>query len=374
MLTAFCRTLALASLLGASGAAASDVRLGFANPFSGPYAASGEQNRIAVRLAVETLNQTGGVLGGQVRLVAVDDACDVERAPAAALELVEAGVAAVIGHMCSHASLIAAPIYEAAGIPMLTPDSTHPRVTEEGRANVFRLIGRDDEQGRMAGDLLARLSPARPIAIIHDESTYGSGLAWETRDALRRSGVREALFATYTAGTMDYAALIEQMVKARIGILYVAGYGPDAGRIVRAAHARGSDPRYVGGDGLGMPEFWTEAGAAGEGAVFTTRPDLANSPGAASVLAALHTLGVTTQSTVLGYYAAIQVWAEAAARAGTPDPATVATTLHRGRFVSVLGRIGFDEKGDVIGATWQWQVWHDGRYAPLPARLAMGQR
>jgi branched-chain amino acid transport system substrate-binding protein len=374
MLTALCRTLILASLLAASGAAASDVRLGLANPLSGPYAASGEQNRIAVRLAVETLNQTGGVLGREVRLVIVDDACDVERAAAAALELVKAGVAAVIGHMCSHASLIAAPIYEAAGIPMLTPDSTHPRVTEEGRANVFRLIGRDDEQGRMAAELLARLSPTRPIAIIHDESTYGSGLAWATRDALRRNGVREALFATYMAGTIDYAALIERLVKERIGILYVAGYGPDAGRIVRAAHVLGGDTRYVGGDGLGMPEFWTEAGTAGEGAVFTTRPDLADSPGAASVLAALHTLGVATQSTVLGYYAATQVWAEAVARAGTPDPATVTTALHRGRFASVLGRIGFDEKGDVIGATWQWQVWHDGSYAPLPARLAMGQR
>ena len=126
------------------------IKLIYTDPLSGPFAASGERNRQAAQLAVAMLNSAGGVLGHEIRLVTVDDACGTDQATATALQLVEAGVAAVIGHFCSHSSLLAAPVYEAVGLPMLTPDSTHPRLTEEGRPNVFRLIGRDDEQGRIA--------------------------------------------------------------------------------------------------------------------------------------------------------------------------------------------------------------------------------
>ena len=186
-------TVALLLLPAAAGA---EVRIGLAIPVTGPYAASGERNRVAVQLAIAALNQAGGVLGQQVKLVVVDDGCDAERAADAALELVKAGVGFVVGHMCSHASLIAAPIYEAAGLPMMSPDSTHPQLTEEGRANVFRLAGRDDIQGRLAGDWLAQRHPPPRIAIVHDGSTYGRGLAEQARARLREDPGREALFTT----------------------------------------------------------------------------------------------------------------------------------------------------------------------------------
>ena len=115
------RILALTVALLLPAAAAAEVRIGLAIPVTGPYAASGERNRVAVQLAIAALNQAGGVLGQQVKLVVVDDGCDAERAADAALELVKAGVGFVVGHMCSHASLIAAPIYEAAGLPMMSP-------------------------------------------------------------------------------------------------------------------------------------------------------------------------------------------------------------------------------------------------------------
>ncbi|MFO1048516.1 MAG: branched-chain amino acid ABC transporter substrate-binding protein [Geminicoccaceae bacterium] len=371
MLTALCRILGVGLAVLAGTAAADEVRLGFANPFSGPLARSGEQNRVTIDLAVQTLNQRGGVLGNAIRLVAVDDGCDADRAATAALELVKAGVVAVIGHMCSHASLVAAPVYEAAGIPMLTPDSTHPRLTEEGRPNVFRLIGRDDDQGRIAGEWLAGLKTAKAVAIIHDGSTYGSGLALGARDELRRNGEREAIFASYSPGADHPAALVEQLLAARIDVLYIAGYGPDAGRIAADLRKRGARMQIAGGDGLGAPEFWAEAGEAGEGVVFTSRPDVASSPAAAPVVEALRMLGVQTPSTTLGAYAAVQVWAEAVRRAGRTDPAAVITMLHRGRFETVVGRVAFDERGDLEGAVWRWRVWHLGRQEERPPTLAM---
>jgi len=312
-------------------------------------------------------------LGDEVRLIAVDDGCDAERAGAAALELVKAGVKAVIGHMCSHASLIAAPAYEAVGIPMLTPDSTHPRLTEEGRPNVFRLIGRDDDQGRLAGDWLAQLEPPRPIAIVHDGSTYGSGLAWQTREELSRNGVRAALLATYVPGAQDYGALIKQLAQAGIGVLYIAGYGPDAGRIVRQVRERGLELQVAGGDGLSGSEFRTEAGQAGDGARFSARPDPSASPAAEPVIRALRALGIGMPATSLGAYAAVQVWAEAARRAGSTDPEAVTAALHRGRFDTVLGRVAFDAQGDLVGASWRWRVWREGGQASLPPTVAMQQ-
>ena len=160
------------------------------------------------------LNARGGVLGQPVALVAADDACSTEQAAVAAQQLVDTGVGFVVGHMCSHASLIAAGVYEAAGILMLSADSTHPRLTEEGRRNVFRLIGRDDRQGRMAGDFLVDRWPGGRIAIVHDGSTYGQGLAAQTRFRLRERGVVEALYAYYEPGLDDPAELADRLQAA----------------------------------------------------------------------------------------------------------------------------------------------------------------
>ena len=206
---------------------------------------------------------------------------------------------------------------------------------------------------------------ARRVAIVHDDSTYGRGLAEKTRARLRRHGVQELLFAGYTPGQSDYRDLMEHVRQSGAALLYVGGYGPDAGRIVRSARDLGYDVQLVGGDGLATDEFWAAAGPAGNGTVFTARPDPPAEPLVENVLAAFEALGLGRLPTGLGAYAAVQVWAEAAARAGTVDPPTIAEALHRGRFQSVLGPVAFDAKGDLAGADWQWQIWKDGSFQPL---------
>lgn len=353
-----------------SGPVAADIAIGFANPLSGPYAAWGGRNRTAVSLAVEDLNAQGGVLGQKVRLIEADDACRLEQAVAAARRLADAGVRFVVGHLCSHASLMAAGIYEAFDILMISPDSTHPRLTEEGRRNVFRLVGRDDRQGALAGDFLARHYRGRSIAIVHDGTVYGRGLAAQARRRLRQLGVVEALHAAYTPGEQAYDALVARLGCHAIDVLYVGGYGADAGAILRSAREHGSDLQLVGGDGIGMDEFWTVAGEAGEGAIFSARPAIRWHTDAAAVRVALRMrkLGPGTQG--VAAYAAVEVWAQAVERAGTADPALVADELRRGRFHTVLGRVAFDEKGDLRGAGWEMQIWSDGDYGPLDRHLA----
>jgi branched-chain amino acid transport system substrate-binding protein len=374
MIRRFSLLLGAALALAISGADAAETAIGFANPLTGRYAATGGRNWAAVELALQDLNAAGGVLGHEVGLFAVDDGCGVEQAVAAAQQLVASGVPVVIGHMCSHSSLVAAGIYEVANVIMITPSSTHPRLTEEGRHNVFRLIGRDDRQGSLAGDLLAARWSGRRIAILHDGSAYGEGLAAETRRRLQQHRVREVLYEAYAPGAADYAAVVARLREVGAEVLYIGGYGPDAGLILRTAREQGLNLQLVGGDGLAMEEFWTVAGAAGEGTVFSDRPAVNELPAAQAVLARLRRqdLGEVPVGS-LAAYAAVQVWAQAVERAMSLDPAAVSEMLHRGRFETVLGSVAFDAKGDLEGADWEWKTWSDGTQRPAtfePPRAA----
>jgi branched-chain amino acid transport system substrate-binding protein len=362
--------LAVVIAIATPSAVVAQVLIGLANPLTGQYSFSGARNRIAVELAVEDLNRQGGVLGEQVRLIVTDDACGLEQAVSAAKKLIGAGVSLVVGHMCSHSSLLAAGIYEAADVLMISPDSTHPRLTEEGRRNVFRLIGRDDQQGRLAGDFLADNWADERIAILHDDTTYGEGLAAATRGRMREHGVIEVIYDVYKPGAQSYAALVDRLEEARVDVLYVGGYGPDAALILRTARERGEDLQLVGGDALAMDEFWLTAGKAGEGTIFSHRHNVRTIPEAAEVLAAFRARGLGRTPGGIAAYAAVQVWAQAVERAGTIELANVAEQLRRGRFDTALGQVSFDDKGDLEGAVWEWQVWTDGNYWPMNWREA----
>jgi branched-chain amino acid transport system substrate-binding protein len=267
--------------------------------------------------------------------------------------------------MCSQSSLMAAAIYDIAGIVMITPDSTHPRLTEEGRPNVFRLIGRDDLQGAQSADLIAERWRQERIGIVHDGSVYGQGLALETWRALRRKPIETALFERYEPDQPDYAGLVKRLDDAGVELLYVGGYGPDAGRIIADAREAGLDLQLIGGDGLGMDEFWAAAGEAGDGTIFSTF--------GVPEVEALEEAGSAERQTVqsdfaaggLGAYAAIELWAAAATRAQTLDAKDLIRSLHHNTFETVRGAVSFDDKGDLRDAEWAWRVWRRGRKVPL---------
>src|SRR4029450_1083997 len=131
------------------------------------------------QLAVADLNAAGGVLGEQLKLITAYDFCDPEQAVAAAKKLISDGVIFVVGHFCSGASIPASEIYAAAGVLMISPTSTNPMLTELGRVNVFRLAHRDEATGIVIGNYLADHWPDKKIAILHDNTAYGKGLAEE---------------------------------------------------------------------------------------------------------------------------------------------------------------------------------------------------
>lgn len=351
--------------LTAFSSAHAEIRIGVATPLTGHYSWAGEETRAGAYMALEDLNAAGGVLGQSLEPVLVDDFCDPDQAVAAAQKLVADGVAFVVGHQCSGAAIPASELYEEAGIILISPAATNPRLTDRGLRFTFRTSGRDDLQGAMVGDHLAGTWPSGAIAIVHDGQAYGQGVAEEVRRRLEELGIEPALFERIQPGQTDFADLVAAFEERAIDVVFYGGYQAEAGLIVRQAKARLPELAFVVPDGVASEDFWLIAGPAAEGIPMTSYTDAARQPAAANVVAALRASGTDPIGTELYAYAAVQAWAQAVERSGTTDPGRIAEVLREGDFETVLGRIGFDDKGDVTGfEPFGWFVWTDGKYLP----------
>ncbi len=358
--------LTLAAILGAPPAEA-EIRIAVATAMTGTMSWFGEQYQRAAGMAVEDLNARGGVLGQGVELIVGDDACDPDQAVALARKLLSDGAVFVAGHLCSHSSIAAAKVYEAAGILMISPSSASAKLTDEGGPNVFRVCGRDDRQGAKIADYLAEHWADKEIAILDDGTTWGTGIAGGVRRRLRELGVRAALDQGFTPGQPEYSALVSKMQAAGIDLLFLGGYHREAGLIFRQAHDRGYDLQLVGHSALATDDFPMIAGPDLSGMVLTSQADMRDNPQAADVVARFRAQRYEPLGHVLSVYAAVQVWAQAVETARSLDLQPVTDAIHSRQFDTVLGEIGFDQKGDVTGfEPWQWFVWQaDGTYVPL---------
>ncbi len=340
----------------------SDLKIATVGPMTGQYASFGEQMKRGAEMAVADINAAGGVLGRQLQLIVEDDACDPKQAVAAANKLVSEGVTFVAGHFCSGSSIPASQVYEEENILQISPASTNPKLTEEGGDNVFRVCGRDDKQGQVAGSFLAKDFEGKKVAILHDKTAYGKGLADQTKKAMNDAGLTEAMYEAYTAGEKDYSALISKMKAAGIDVFYVGGYHTEAGLMIRQAHEQGYTPQLVSGDALVTDEYWKITGDAGQGTLMTFSPDPRKNPEASQVVEKFRTDNYEPEGYTLYTYGAIQAWAQAAEAAGSTATNELIASLRSGQFDTVLGNIGFDGKGDVTAPGYVWYVWKDGTY------------
>ncbi len=366
----FRRTLVAAAgavaLVAGSGPAQAQLRIATVGPMTGQYAAFGAQMRAGAEQAVADINAAGGVLGQQLVLEIGDDACDPRQAVSVANQLTGRGVRFVAGHFCSGSSIPASKVYLEEGVLQISPASTNPRFTDEGGWNTFRVCGRDDQQGIVAGTFIARNFPGRKVAILHDNSAYGKGLADETKKAMNAAGMQETLYLAYVAGERDYSAIVSRLQQAGIDVVYFGGYHTEAGLIVRQMRERGLRAVAIGGDALVTNEYWQITGAAGEGTLMTFSSDPRKRPAAADVVAKFRARNIDPEGYVLYTYAAIQIWAEAAKKANSTDPRRIAEVLKaQGPWNSVLGQTTFDAKGDPTVPDYVFYVWRGGSYAEM---------
>jgi branched-chain amino acid transport system substrate-binding protein len=350
--------------------ARADVRIGVAGPMTGKDAWFGAQMERGATLAVEDLNAAGGVLGQKVELITADDFCDPEQAVAAAKKLVSDGVILVVGHYCSGASIPASEIYQAAGVLMISPTSTNPMLTELGRANVFRVLNRDDANGALIGNYLADHWSDKKIAILHDDTTYGKGAAEEVKKSLNRRGVTETIYRAYVPGKVNYGAEIDELRAADIAVAFIGGYHTEIGLMARQARDRGYPVQLLAANSMGTDEFRLIAGAATEGMLYTDPPDPRRNIEAAPVVERFRAVGFEPEGYTLYAYAAVQVWAQAAEKAGSLELEAMIASLREHQFDTVLGPIDFDQKGDLAVQNPVWWVWRGGEYMPLEQAAA----
>jgi branched-chain amino acid transport system substrate-binding protein len=317
-------------------------------------------------MAVADINAKGGVLGKKLKLEVGDDACDPKQAVAVANQMVGKKIVFMAGHFCSSSSIPASAIYNEAGILQMTPASTNPALTEEAAnkkwMNVFRTCGRDDAQGLVAGKFLASQYKGQKVAIIHDKSAYGKGLADETKKAMNAAGLQEVMYEAITQGDKDFTALVSKMKAAGVVAMYLGGYHTEAGLLVRQAREQGLNALLVSGDALVTDEFWKITGPAGQGTLMTFAPDPRKLKTAEEVVKKFKAANYDPEGYTLYTYAAFQAWAAAAAKAGSTDTAKVAAALRGMTVDTVLGKLAWDAKGDVKDAAYVWYVFKDGKY------------
>ena len=309
--------------------------------------------------AVNDLNNAGGVLGQKVKLVVRDDACDTRKTLIVAKNLVSQKVVFVAGHFCSNSSIVASKIYMARRILQISPASTNPKLTDEGGSNVFRVCGRDDQQGVLAGKLLSTKFAGKKIAFVHNKTAYGKGLVDTALENYQKGGGKVAMVKAYTAGQKDYTALISKMKAARIDVFYLGGNQLEGARIIRQAHEMQYRPQlFHGGDALVTDVFWKNAGNAAEGMLVIYSPDPRNNKRAKPVVDKFRAQNLEPKGYTLYTYGAIQTWAAAVTMAGSTDLNKVTRVMHSKHFDTVLGRISFNKRGDI---KLPHQPWHVGR-------------
>ncbi|WP_310619290.1 branched-chain amino acid ABC transporter substrate-binding protein [Flexibacterium corallicola] len=355
--------VAAISALSMSSAAMAEIVIATAGPMTGQYASFGAQMKAGAEQAVADINAAGGVNGEQLVLEVGDDACDPKQAVAVANKMVGNDVVFIAGHFCSGSSIPASQVYAEEGIVQITPASTNPKYTDERAGpGTYRVCGRDDQQGKVAGETLAKNYGDKNIAIIHDKTAYGKGLADATKGVMNAAGKNEAMYEAITAGEKDYTALVSKLKAEKIDVLYLGGYHTEGGLIKRQMVDQGMDTVLISGDALVTDEYWSITGPAGQGTLMTFSPDPRKNEVAKPVVEALEAAGKTAEGYSLYTYAAIQAWAQAANAAGTTDFDDVIVELDKGNFETVLGEVAFDDKGDVSLPGYVWYEWKDGGY------------
>ena len=361
--------LAVATALGVSAFAQADVKIGVAGPMTGANAAFGEQYMKGAQAAADAINATGGVNGEKIVLVKGDDACEPKQAVTVAKDLTNQKVAGVVGHFCSSSTIPASEIYDEAGIIAIAPGSTNPQVTERGLSAMFRMCGRDDQQGIVAGDYIVDVLKGKKVAVLHDKDTYGQGLADATKAQLVKRGVTPVLYEGLTRGEKDFSAVVTKIRAAGADVVYFGGLHPEAGPLVKQLRTEGlKDVKFMSDDGIVTDELVTTAGGPQyvDGVLMTFGADPRMLPDSKTVVDEFRKKGTEPEGYTLYAYASVQTLAAAFNGAKSNKGEEAAKWLKANTVKTVMGDKSWDSKGDLKVSDYVVYQWDkDGKYHQL---------
>jgi branched-chain amino acid transport system substrate-binding protein len=349
-----------------------DIHIAMAFPLTGGEAVQGEEIRTGANLAVDDINAKGGVLGQKIILDYLDDACNATQATSVANKIISNPPVAVIGHLCSAATLAAAPIYGEANLPQIT-FSSNTQITEKGFKHLFRLIGRDDNQAPMLAGYVAKAMKGKDdkVAVLDDKTSWGAGFADKADETLRGMSSKKitpnkinvAMRDSVTLGQKDYSTLITKFKQNNITHVILGLLHVEAGLLVRQAREQGYKGAFFGGDPIQTPEFWKIAGTAAEGFEQTGPFDPQHTEKGKAIVASLKKANQSIGIYTFYAYAGIETIAQAITKAASTKSDAIINALHKETFDTLLGNVNFDTKGDLRDFKYQLFIWHDGQYA-----------
>jgi branched-chain amino acid transport system substrate-binding protein len=326
------------------------VTIGHSGPLTGSIAHQGKDDENGVALALDQANARGMTIGGQrvnFRMLSEDDQGDPKIGTLVAQKFVDAHVAAVIGHLNSGVSIPASEIYARAGIPMVTGSSTNPELTERGLKLVFRVVGRDDQQGPAIAAYMAQELKAKRAAIVDDKTAYGEGLAGEVEKSLRAAGVTIAGHERVSDKETDFKAVLTRIKQKGVDAVFHGGMDSTGGLMMKQARELGLQARFAFGDGACTDEMAQLAGAAGEGLV-CSQAGIPASAAKPEFLEAFKAKYGPTKLYAPFFYDSTNVVIEAMRLADSTDPAKFGPRIRDVKLDGATGAIAFDAKGDRI--------------------------
>lgn len=328
------------------------VKIGNVAPTTGPIAHLGKDNENGAKMAVDDVNAMKVMIDGKVlklELVAEDDQADPKQGTIVAQKLVDAKVAAVVGHLNSGTTIPASKIYSDAGIPQISPSATNPKYTEQGFKTAFRVVANDVQQGGTVGTYIAKDMGAKKVAIIDDRTAYGQGVADEVEKAAKAAGAQVVAREFTTDKATDFKAILTKIKGKSPDAIFYGGMDATGGPMAKQAKDLGISSKFVMADGGCSPEFIKLAGDAAEGFICSI-------PGAPVDKLAKgedfkkrykEKFGTDVQIYSPNAYDAVMVIVEAMKRANSTDPAKFLSEIAKTSYDGVTGKITFDEKGDL---------------------------
>lgn len=357
-------TLFGALLFGCTKQNDSVIRIGAAGPMTGDQSKMGMDLKNAAQLAIDEWNEKGGVLGKKIELLAGDDQADPKQAVSIANKFVNQKAVAVVGHWNSSCSIPTARYYDEANMVMISPATTNPQFTQQGLKRVYRVCGTDDQQGQIAADFVINKLHAKRVAVIHDKTAYGQGLA----DFFKKA-IGDKAEVVYYGGIIqrdpDYKAVLTSIKESKPEIYFFGGIYPEAGRLVRQAKELGMTAPMITGDGVYDPTFVNIAGKSADGAYVTFGKEPIGMASAQQFLQKYKAkYGEPGPYSIYSYDAA-NIILSAIAETKTTDGAKLAAHISKTAFHGAFGDISFDAKGDVVKAPYVvWQV-KDGKFVEV---------
>jgi branched-chain amino acid transport system substrate-binding protein len=338
--------------------AASDaqvIKIGHVGPVSGAIAHLGKDNENGARMAIEELNAAGLKFGDKAvkfELLAEDDAADPKQGTAAAQKLVDAKVNGVIGHLNSGTTIPASQLYNAAGIPQISPSATNPKYTRQGYAGAFRVVADDVHLGGTLGKYAVETLKGKNIAVIDDRTAYGQGVAEEFKKGATAAGGTIVGHEFTTDKASDFNAILTTLKAKKPDVVFFGGMDAVAGPMLRQMKSLGIQAKFMGGDGICTAELAKLAGDAMKDEAVVCA-EAGGVEGEQKVgmdkfrtdFKAKYNADVQVYAPYV--YDAVKVMATAMVTAGSADPAKYLPVLKAINYKGVTGNIAFDEKGDI---------------------------